>query len=126
MKLRATERSQSKSKRNRNDKVPGAFYETWGGKDLFVASLISHAVAALGIGTVFARSQAPKRVWIIGVACSMLPDTDVVGFRLGIRYGDFWGHRGFTHSLLFAAILATLVLIARFFRGLPGLGRAWL
>ena len=91
-----------------------------------MASLISHAVAALGIGTIFARSQAPKRVWIIGVACSMLPDIDVVGFRLGIRYGDFWGHRGFTHSLLFAAILATLAVIAVFSRGLPGLGKAWL
>jgi inner membrane protein len=96
------------------------------GKDLLVASLISHAVAALGIGTIFARSQAPKRVWIIGVACSMLPDIDVVGFRFGVRYGDFWGHRGFTHSLLFAAILATLILTAGFFRGLPGLARAWL
>lgn len=37
--------------------------------------------------------------------CSSLPDLDVVGFPLGIRYGDFWGHRGFTHSLLFAAIV---------------------
>jgi inner membrane protein len=93
---------------------------------LFVASLISHAVAALGIGTIFARPQVPKRVWMIGVACSILPDIDVLGFRLGIRYGDFWGHRGFTHSFLFAAILATLVLIAGFSRGLPGLGRVWL
>jgi inner membrane protein len=63
---------------------------------------------------------------MIGVACSILPDIDVLGFRLGIRYGDFWGHRGFTHSFLFAAILATLVLIAGFSRGLPGLGRVWL
>jgi hypothetical protein len=25
--------------------------------------------------------------------CSTLPDIDVVGFRFGIRYGDFCGHR---------------------------------
>jgi inner membrane protein len=37
--------------------------------------------------------------------CSVIPDLDVIGFRYGIRYGDFWGHRGFTHSLLFAALL---------------------
>jgi inner membrane protein len=120
------ERSESKSKRNRCDKVPRRFYETKFGEDSFVASLISHAVAALGIGTIFARPPVLKRVWIVGVVCAMLPDIDVVGFRLGIRYGDFWGHRGFTHSLLFAAILATLVLVAGFSRGLPGLGRAWL
>src|SRR6266478_6613948 len=95
MKLRAMERSESKSKRNRCDKVPRRFYETKFGEDSFVASLISHAVAALGIGTIFARPPVLKRVWIVGVVCAMLPDIDVVGFRLGIRYGDFWGHRGF-------------------------------
>ena len=56
----------------------------------------------------------------------MLPDIDVIGFRFGIRYGDFWGHRGFTHSLLFAGILATLVLVAGFPHGLPGLRCVWL
>lgn len=91
-----------------------------------MASLISHAVAALGIGTVFARPQVPKRVWVIGAVCSILPDIDVLGFRLGIHYGDFWGHRGFTHSLLFAGILATLVLVAGLPRALSGLSRGWL
>lgn len=42
----------------------------------------------------------PKRVWLAGALCSVLPDVDVVGFHLGIRCGDFWGHRGFTHSFL--------------------------
>jgi inner membrane protein len=88
-----------------------------------VASLISHAVATLGIGTVFARRGVPNRVWMIGAACSMVPDIDVIGFRFGIRYGDFWGHRGFTHSLLFAAILATLVTAIGFFHGSQGLSR---
>jgi inner membrane protein len=91
-----------------------------------VASLISHAVAALGLGTVFARPEIPKRVWAIGAVCSMLPDIDVIGFRFGIRYGDFWGHRGFTHSLLFAGMLATLALVAGFPHALLGLNRGWL
>jgi inner membrane protein len=91
-----------------------------------VASLISHAVAALGIGTVFARPGVPKRVWVIGAACSMMPDIDVVGFRFGIHYGDFWGHRGFTHSFLFAAILGIVAVVAGFGRDSPGLTRAWL
>jgi inner membrane protein len=56
----------------------------------------------------------------------MLPDIDVIGFWFGIRYGDFWGHRGFTHSLLFAGILAMFVLVAGFPHPLPGLHRAWL
>jgi len=32
-------------------------------------------------------------------ALSMLPDADVVGFALGVRYADPFGHRGATHSL---------------------------
>jgi inner membrane protein len=39
----------------------------------------------------------------------MLPDADVVGFRLGIDYGDVLGHRGASHSLFVAAIVAALV-----------------
>ena len=91
-----------------------------------MASLISHAVAALGLGTVFAGPEIPKRVWAIGAVCSMLPDIDVIGFRLGIGYGDFCGHRGFTHSLLFAGMLATLALAAGFPHALAALNRSWL
>jgi len=91
-----------------------------------MASLISHAVAALGIGTIFARPQVPKRVWVIGAVCSMLPDIDVIGFRLGIGYGAFCGHRGFTHSLLFAGVIAMLALVAELPRALSGLSRGWL
>lgn len=79
-----------------------------------MASLISHAVAALGIGAAFHKPDRPKRTWVLGVACSILPDADVIGFHFAVRYGDFWGHRGFTHSLLFAAILATLVVLLAF------------
>jgi inner membrane protein len=53
----------------------------------------------------------------------MIPDLDVIGFRFGVHYGDFWGHRGFTHSLLFAALLATTVILIGFRRGLPSIGR---
>jgi inner membrane protein len=56
----------------------------------------------------------PRRVWVAGAVCSVVPDLDVIGFRFGIHYGDFWGHRGFTHSILFAALLATLVAILTF------------
>jgi len=80
-------------------------------------------VAALGIGACFYRPGTPKRVWIVGAACSAIPDLDVLGFRFGIRYGDFWGHRGFTHSLLFAALLASAVILLGFRQASPPLGR---
>jgi inner membrane protein len=91
-----------------------------------MASLFSHAVAALGIGACFYRPSIPKRVWVAGVACSVVPDLDVIGFRFGIRYGDFWGHRGFTHSLLFAALLASTLIFIGLRKALPSLGRTTL
>ena len=88
-------------------------------------SVFSHAVAALGIGACFYRPEIPKRVWMVGAFCAVLPDLDVVGFSLGVRYGDFWGHRGFTHSFLFAALLAGAALLG-FRNGVPGLSSGWL
>lgn len=83
-------------------------------------SLPSHVVAALGIGACFYEPQIPKSVWVIGAACSVIPDLDVIGFRFGIRYGDFLGHRGFAHSLVFAALLALVVVALGFRHGVTG------
>jgi len=88
-----------------------------------LASLFSHALAALAIGTVFYKPRAPKRCLAVGAACSMLPDLDVIGFRFGVHYGDFWGHRGFTHSLVFAALTAGAAILFGFRHGLPGFSR---
>ena len=88
-----------------------------------MASAFSHAVAALGIGACFYRPGTPKSVWMAAAICSVIPDLDVVGFRFGIRYGDFWGHRGFTHSLLFAAVVAIAVATVGFRRGAGEMGR---
>jgi len=88
-----------------------------------MASLFSHAVVALTVGTCFYRPQIPKRVWVAGALCSVVPDIDVIGFRFGIHYGDFWGHRGFTHSLVFAALLASIAAFVLFRRGVSGIKR---
>jgi inner membrane protein len=47
--------------------------------------------------------------------CAEIPDLDVVGFWFGVPYADLFGHRGFTHSIFFAGLLATGVvrLLAR-------------
>ena len=45
-------------------------------------------------------------------ALSMLPDADVVGFALGVNYGDPWGHRGATHSLTFSVAVGLAVGLA--------------
>ena len=51
-------------------------------------------------------------VWIAGVGCSILPDLDVIAFPFGVSYGDLLGHRGLTHSLLFATLLSLAATLA--------------
>ena len=40
--------------------------------------------------------------------CSAIPDADVASRLFGVRYGDLWGHRGITHSILFSVIFGLL------------------
>jgi inner membrane protein len=87
-------------------------------------SAFSHAISAAGVSACFYRPGVSTRIWIAGALFSMLPDIDVIGFRLGVHYGDFWGHRGFTHSLFFAALLAGAALMFMFPQGVPNLSRA--
>jgi inner membrane protein len=48
------------------------------------------------------------RLLAAGIIASILPDADVIGLRLGIPYGHMMGHRGFSHSIVFAFFLALL------------------
>ena len=73
-------------------------------------TIMSHAVAALAISVPFGRAIS-WRAKVLGVIAAMAPDADVIGFRFGIRYGDMLGHRGLSHSLLFAAVLALLLML---------------
>ncbi|WP_394781753.1 metal-dependent hydrolase [Undibacterium sp.] len=72
-----------------------------------MATIISHAVIPLSLGLVLNRSKYPWRLIVVGMLCAMLPDLDVLTFKFGIAYDSPFGHRGFTHSLAFAAVVAT-------------------
>jgi inner membrane protein len=74
-----------------------------------MASAFGHALTAVALGTGFKKKFENWRFWTIGIICSILPDVDVVGYSLGVPYQSFWGHRGFSHSLLFAFIIGVLV-----------------
>src|SRR6266852_1702626 len=70
-----------------------------------VPTIISHGIAAVAIGNVFPHGRVPLRFWVLSILCAMLPDIDVVGFAFGVQYGDMLGHRGLTHSLVFALLV---------------------
>jgi len=70
-----------------------------------MATLLTHALWGVALGQAAGRAvRRDARFWCAAVLCSALPDVDVIGFGFGIHYGDLWGHRGLTHSLIFAAL----------------------
>ncbi len=81
-----------------------------------MASAFGHAVAAFAIGKSIATKKQSLKFWITGIVCSILPDADVLSFAFGIPYLDMWGHRGITHSIFFALILAILLSFTLFKR----------
>lgn len=82
-----------------------------------MASVFTHAFFAVALGKVYAgAARMPARFWLLAALCAVLPDADVLAFFFGVSYGDVLGHRGLTHSLLFALLLAAAVVLV-FFRG---------
>jgi inner membrane protein len=73
-----------------------------------MTTILTHPAVALAIAVGFGRGTVPGRLLAAGIAASVLPDLDVIAFRLGVPYASEFGHRGFTHSLLFALFVAVL------------------
>ncbi len=71
-------------------------------------TIITHAAVPLALGLGLGARLVPPRLLLAGIAASMLPDLDVIGLKLGIAYANDMGHRGVTHSLLFAIVLGLI------------------
>ena len=76
-----------------------------------MASLFGHSA----VGYTLTKLMDHKNLkWLLlaAVISTILPDFDVIGFKLGIPYTHPLGHRGFTHSILFALLWALLLMRA--------------
>lgn len=71
-------------------------------------TVFTHPVVPLAIGAALGRRIIPPRLLACGAIAAILPDLDVIAFRVGIPYAAEFGHRGFSHSLLFAVVAALL------------------
>lgn len=99
-----------------------------------MASTIGHVAAAVaGCAPLRPLSSVPARYWWFAGLAGALPDIDVVGPLLGApALRGLGGHRGFTHSLVFAALLGaalTALTVRHAAAGLPDASyrrRLWL
>jgi inner membrane protein len=80
-----------------------------------MATAFAHVVAATAIGSACGYRSQAWRIVLIGLASSVLPDLDSIGYLLGIPYEHPLGHRGLSHSVPFAAVWSSAV-VALWFR----------
>ncbi|MEK1907894.1 MAG: metal-dependent hydrolase, partial [Pseudomonas sp.] len=69
-----------------------------------MTTLISHPLPILALGLALGSQRVPPRLLLVSLLFTCLPDADVLAFKLGIAYADAFGHRGFSHSMLFAGL----------------------
>ncbi len=74
---------------------------------------LTHIVIGAGVGEVFAGRKLGKKALVIGALLQSFPDIDFVASFWLNPVEDIVAHRGITHSILFAAIMA--VGLAAFF-----------
>ena len=74
-----------------------------------MASVFGHIAVSTAIGYAFFPKQVRPLTLIVAGFCAFAPDLDVLSFHYGIPYSSEWGHRGWTHSLMFALVIGSLI-----------------
>jgi inner membrane protein len=74
-----------------------------------MASVFGHVAAATALGYAFFPRQVRPATLVLAGFCAFAPDLDVLAFRFGVPYASQWGHRGWTHSVVFAVAFGSLM-----------------
>ncbi len=85
-------------------------------------TILSHPAVPLALHVGLGQRVVSSRLLAVSVVCSILPDLDVLAFQMGIPYSSYLGHRGFTHSIFFALVIA--VICTAFYQQLHTSSRA--
>lgn len=73
-----------------------------------MASCFSHPAVPLALACWLPKLRR-RALLCTAAVMSAAPDLDAIGYFLGVPYEAWNGHRGCTHSLLFAAVVAFVV-----------------
>jgi inner membrane protein len=80
-----------------------------------MCSVITHPIVPIALAALLPHATTSPGLVLAGTACAVIPDLDVLGYQCGIPSGHMLGHRGVTHSIVFAVALGAL-LTSTFFR----------
>ncbi len=76
-----------------------------------MATIITHPIVAIALSPAIRSLPNWKLILFTGALLTILPDIDVIGFRLGIPYEHVLGHRGITHSIFFSVLTSFLATV---------------
>lgn len=71
-----------------------------------MASIFGHGLVAYTASKAI-DSKSSKLLLLLAILSAIIPDIDVLAFNFNIPYSHPLGHRGFTHSIVFAVIWST-------------------
>ncbi len=74
-----------------------------------MASIFGHSIVGLTISKLIDK-KSDRLLLLFAIFSTILPDFDVIGFKFGISYLHPLGHRGFTHSMVFAILWAIILV----------------
>jgi inner membrane protein len=83
-------------------------------ESIIMPTVITHAVVGGAFGMVLPGDAGRWRTFLGGIFCATIADTDVLAFKVGIPYGHILGHRGISHSFLFALVVSIIVVCCLF------------
>jgi inner membrane protein len=75
-----------------------------------MASLFGHGLLGYTLSKT-ADNKSNGLLVLLAIGSAILPDIDVLAFNFGIPYSHPFGHRGFTHSIVFALLWAGVLAL---------------
>ncbi|HMW17131.1 MAG TPA: metal-dependent hydrolase [Accumulibacter sp.] len=88
-------------------------------------SVLSHIAVPIAARIGLGPSFVTRTLLLLGLLAAVLPDADVLLLHRGVAYGSTFGHRGASHSILFALLIATLFAILYVRNKWQGIGGVW-
>jgi inner membrane protein len=74
-----------------------------------MCSVLTHPIVSVALAACLPQDTLSPTLVLVGAACAVIPDLDVIGRAFGVGAHPLLGHRGLTHSIAFAALLGALL-----------------
>lgn len=75
---------------------------------------ITHLIVSLPVNATIIKNANTRKILFWSFFAAVIPDLDLLGYFFNISINNFFGHRGFTHSLFFSLLVAMAICLLVF------------